>query len=221
MKRILSMSTGTALAMLLVASPSIATTPALDVTMTGGIQFAGETGGIVDPRAEMRVQVLNAMNQQPLPGSIVQIRFANCVGNDLHLSTSQPDHPGSLFDCASFTVSAITLADGIARFRLLGSASSGPGNPPGLTSGCAEVRVDGIIINPVVRVGAYDLDGKNGVNAADQALFLATLFAGPSGYRTRADLNGDGLCNAADLARMLNVLFGGGSLTSNAAPVCF
>jgi len=221
MKRILSMSTGTALALLLVASPSLATTPALEVTMTPGIQLAGETGGVVDERAELRVTVLNAMNHQPLPGSVVQIRFANCVGNDLHLSTTQPSHPGSLFDCASFTVSAITFADGIARFRILGSASSGPGNPPGLTHGCAEVRVDGIIVAPAVRIGAYDLDGKHGVTSADQALLLATMFAGPPGYRTRADLNGDGVCNSADLGKLLSVQFGGGSLTSSPAPDCF
>jgi hypothetical protein len=143
------------------------------------------------------------------------------VGNDLYLSTTQFHHPGTLFDCAARTVSAITLADGIARFRLLGNAGSGPGNPPGLISGCAVVRVDGIIISTAVRIGAYDQDGKNGVNAADQALFMATLFAGPAGYRTRADFNGDGLCNSADLGKMLSVLLGGGSLTSNTAPACF
>jgi hypothetical protein len=143
------------------------------------------------------------------------------VGNDLHLSTTQPHHPGTLFDCAGRTVSAVTFGDGIARFRLLGSASSAPGNPPGLTSGCATVRVDGVIIALTVRIGAYDQDGKNGVNAADQALFMATLFAGPAGYRTRADLNGDGLCNSADLGKMLTVLLGGGSTASNTAPVCF
>jgi hypothetical protein len=78
-----------------------------------------------------------------------------------------------------------------------------------------------VIIALAVRIGAYDQDGKNGVNAADQALFMATLFAGPAGYRTRADLNGDGLCNSADLGKMLTVLLGGGSTASNAAPACF
>jgi len=221
MKRILSMSTGTALAMLLVAGPSIATTPALDVTMTPGVQLAAETGGVVDARAEMRVRVLNALNQQPLPNSTVQIQFGGCTDSDLHLAATQPHHSGVFFDCASRTVSAISGVDGIATFRLLGSAASGPGNPPGLTSGCAVVRVDGALVASAVRVGAYDLDGRNGVNSADQALLLATLFAGPPGYRTRADLNGDGVCNSADLGKLLSVQFGGGSLTSSPAPVCF
>jgi hypothetical protein len=72
-----------------------------------------------------------------------------------------------------------------------------------------------------VRLAAYDLDGKNGVNAADQSLFLATLFAGPTGYRTRADYNGDGQVNSADLAKLLAVQFSGGSLASAPAPFCF
>jgi hypothetical protein len=126
MKRILSMSTGTALAMLLVASPSFATTPALEVTMTGGVQLAGETGGVVDKRAEMRVTVLNAMDHQPLPGAVVQLLLGNCVGNDLHLSTTQPHHPGNLFDCAARTVSAISFADGIARFRRSAARAAPP-----------------------------------------------------------------------------------------------
>jgi hypothetical protein len=41
-----------------------------------------------------------------------------------------------------------------------------------------------------VRIGAYDQDGRNGVNAADQALFMATLFAGPAGVADPGAVDG-------------------------------
>lgn len=222
MNRIRSMSTGAALAMMSLAATSFATTPLPIATMTGGVQLGGHTGGVVDPRAELRITLTNSVNQQPLVNSLVTVYFSACEAADLHLAATQPFHPAvHQFDCSNRTVTAISNIQGVATFRILGSASAVPGNSPGLSTGCAIIRADGIVLAVDVRVAAYDLDGRNGVNAADQSLLLGTLFAGPTGYRSRADYNGDGLVNSADLAKHMAVMFSAGSMESAAVPFCF
>ena len=188
--------------------------------VTGGIQLAGSSSGVTDSRCELDVTVRDAANN-PKQLCTVTLHFGSCAGADLHLAATQ-SFPGMAFNCAAQTASAVTDAQGVARFRILGSASAGPGNPPGLTSPCVLVDGNGVILNSGnrVRLAAYDLDGANGVTAADEALFMSTLFASPAGYRERADYNGDGVCNSADLARIMGVLIAGGSVTS-AASLCF
>jgi hypothetical protein len=124
------------------------------------------------------------------------------------------------FNCAGAVVTAVTNASGQATFRIVGGASAGPGNPPGITTGCAVIKADGQTLSPPggVIVGQYDLNTSGGVNAADQGIFLGSLFGA---YRARADYNGSGTVTAADLAKLLSVQFAAGSGVSAPAPWCF
>jgi hypothetical protein len=207
---------GAAAAIVLIAGASLAQTL---VPPGAGIQLGGQVAGVPDPHSEFRVRLLGG--GQPLVGQTIDVLFSGCasVGTDLHPATNQ-NFPGMTWSCANRKASAVTDANGYATFRLMGGASATPGNSPGLVGACALVVGYGGIVFANVRVGAYDLDGTSGVNAADQSLFMQTLFAGPGGYRTRADYNGDGLCNTADFSKFLGILLLGASATS-ATPVCF
>jgi hypothetical protein len=192
----------------------------VNTIVQGGIQFGQVTNGVANPRCELDITI-RALDNSPMANCPVEIHFADCAGSDLHLSDVQV-FPGMTVDCANRVVGTTSDAQGIAHFRILGSASALPGNSTGLTDACAKVFAKGIMVNQLnpVRLAAYDLDGANGVTAADEALFMATLFAGPAGYRMRADYNGDGACNSADLAKFLSVLFASGS-TSSVTSLCF
>lgn len=216
MKRILAAHSVAAL--LLFARASSADLPFPTTVQAAGIQLGGLLSGATDPRATAKIRILDNTNQ-PLVGSVVELLFGNCGGWDLHVATAQ-SFPGMTWNCTSKVAAAVTDANGYASFRLAGSGSAGPGNPAGFVGGCVTVRADGVVLAVDVRLATYDLDGKNGVNAADQSIFMATLFAGPGGYRTRADYNGDGLCTIADLSKFLGVLLAGGS-ASSATPNCF
>jgi hypothetical protein len=209
-------------ALLLVAGVAMAGVPsAANSSLPTGIQFVGTQGGVVDSKGQAIVTVRDAGNN-PVINSTVEIIFTSCasaVPSDLNLDDVQP-FPGISLNCAGTVVTAITNASGQATFRIVGGAGALPGNNPGITTACATVRADGQVLGNL-RVGAYDLNTTGGVNAADQSLFLATLFASPVGYRARADYNGDGVCNAADLSKLLSVTFGAGSGTSAAVPFCF
>jgi hypothetical protein len=175
----------------------------------------------VDARGEAVVIVRDCGNN-PTANATVELQFGACCSgpvSDLRFPPAQ-SFPGMAWVLEPDAVaSAITNEQGRAVFRIVGGAASSPGNPPGLTTACATVRADGMVLG-TLRVGAYDLNSSGGVNAADQSLLLSTLFASPNGYRTRADYNGDGLINSADLAKILSVQFGAGSLTSGTAMAC-
>jgi hypothetical protein len=186
-----------------------------------GIQYVGTTGGVADVKGQAIVTVRDAGNN-PVINSTVELLFGACasaVNSDLNLDDVQP-FAGNTVSCAGNVIVAITNASGQATFRVVGGASAVPGNNPGITTACCTVRADGQVLGPL-RVGAYDLNSSGGVNGADQSLLLATLFAGPAGYRCRADFNGNGIVDSADLSKLLSVQFGAGSLTSAAVPFCF
>jgi hypothetical protein len=209
-------------ALLLVAGVAMAGVPsAANSTLPAGIQYVGSQGGVVDAKGQAIVTVRDAGNN-PVINSTVELLFGACataVPSDLNLDDVQP-FPGLAVNCAGNVVVAVTNASGQATFRIVGGAAALPGNNPGITTPCCTVRADGQVLG-TLRVGAYDLNTSGGVNAADQSLFLSTLFASPAGYRCRADYNGDGLCNSADLSKILSVQFGAGSGTSAVAPFCF
>jgi hypothetical protein len=196
-------------ALLLVASVATAGMPtAANSTLPNGIQLVGMNGGVVDAKGQAVVIVRDEFNNSA--GSTVTLVFDNCASNpnsDLNLASVQP------FLGNGCTISA---PGGTATFRVLGGAKALPGNNPGITTACCTVLADGVVLG-TLRVGAYDLNSSGGVNAADIALFLGTLFASPAGYRCRADYNGDGLCNSADLAKIMTLP----GLTSATAPFCF
>lgn len=191
-------------------------------SLPAGIQLVGMSPAGADPKGDALVIVRDAGNQ-PTPNAYVEILFGPCCSApapDLRFAPTQP-FPGMGW---SFTpggpiASIVTDQHGHALFRIVGGAAAIPGNNPGLATACATVRADGFVLG-TLRVGAYDLNSSGGVNAADQSLFLATLFASPAGYRARADYNGDGLVNSADLAKILAVEFTAGSIESGAAMAC-
>jgi len=209
-------------ALLLVAGVAMAGVPsAANSSLPTGIQFVGTQGGVADVKGQAIVTVRDAGNN-PVINSTVELLFGACasaVPSDLNLDDVQP-FPGNTVSCAGNVVVAVTNASGQATFRVVGGASAVPGNNPGITTPCLTVRADGQVLG-TLRVAAYDLNTTGGVNAADQSLFLATLFASPAGYRCRADYNGDGVCNAADLSKLLGVTFGAGSGVSAVVPFCF
>ena len=192
----------------------------VNTLIPGGIQFGAIRNSLADASCELDITVRMSDNN-PLANCPVEIHFADCAGFDLHLSDTQV-FPGMKIVCANRVVATTSDAQGVAHFRIMGSASAVPGNSTGLTEACAKVYADGILMNRLnpVRVAAYDLDGANGMTPADEALFLSTLFAGPGGYRMRADYNGDGVCNSADLAKFLSVLFASGA-TGSVTSLCF
>jgi len=210
MKRILAAFTIVALPLL--ADTSFATTPVPTTALAAGVQLGGLLSGVTDPHVTARIRILDGANQ-PMAGSTVDLLFGNCAFFEMKIATTQ-SFPGMIWDCATRTATAVTDANGYASFGLRGSAISGIA---GMVQPCVAIRADGVVLG-VTRLAAYDLDGKNGVNAADQSLFMSTLFSGQ--YRSRADYNGDGLVNISDLSKFLAVLLAGGSATS-ATPNCF
>jgi hypothetical protein len=209
-------------ALLLVAGVAMAGVPsAANSTLPLGIQFVGHTGGVADVKGQAVVIVRDAGNN-PVINSTVELLFGACasaVNSDLNLDDVQT-FAGNAVNCAGNVIVAVTNGSGQATFRIIGGASALPGNNPGITTACCTVRADGQVLG-VLRVGAYDLNTSGGVNGADQSLLLATLFAGPAGYRCRGDYNGNGIVDSADLSKLLSVQFGAGSLTSAVAPFCF
>jgi hypothetical protein len=205
-------------AMLVVASAAMAGVPsAANSPVVGGIQLGGTQGGVVDSRVQAVITVKDASNN-PVINSTVELQFGNCytaANSDMKFCNTQP-FAGLTTNCAGHVIAAITNASGQATFRVVGGASALPGNSPGIVAACLVVKADGVTINNgnPVRIAAYDLNTSGGVNAADQSLFLSTLFGS---YRSRADYNGDGAVNSADLSKLLAVQFGGGSSTSCAS----
>jgi hypothetical protein len=181
----------------------------------GGFDLAGDDSGVVDSRVVKEVIIRDAFNNG-LPNQTVTIRFANCTSQDIRLSADQPHHPGGLFDCANKMVSAVTDANGVARFRVAGSANNTGGNSPGLSTACAEARIGSTVIG-MLRVAAYDQNGVSGVNPVDLSLYLSDLFGpgAPANYRCRVDYNGDLALNVIDLSYFLTTMFQNGSKESH------
>lgn len=216
-------------ALLLSACAAWASVPSLaNSTVPAGIQLVGSTGGTPDAKGEAVVIVRDAGNNT-LPGVTVYLEFENCMGpsqpnKDMFINRTQPwavdgaSNPQMFyqtFGVAQTPVAwATTDATGTARFRLLGKSNAGPGNPLGITSACARIWLTTVGVGPSLNtyVGSYDLNGVGGVNAADQGIFLGSLFGA---YRARADYNGSGTVTAADLAKLLAVQFAAGSLVSS------
>src|SRR5262245_41771238 len=126
----------------LAASVAFAGVPDATKSSVGNfINLGGHTTGTVDVRVVKTLVVRDASNAG-VANATVEIRFANCVSQDIRLSGTQPHHPGALFDCPNKIVSAITDGSGTGTFRIAGGATSVSGtNPPGATTACAEVRV--------------------------------------------------------------------------------
>jgi hypothetical protein len=177
------------------------------VLVLGGFNSAG----IVDANATKQILVTDPAGN--LSGNCtVVIDFSACTAQDIRLSQDQPHHPGTLFNCAAKTVTAVSNASGIATFRLAGGAAHSGANSPGVSSPCAVVRVEGILLGSLV-VAAPDEDSSEGVNALDLAAFASDRFGS---YRARSDFDGDGSLTALDLSIFARFRFSGQSTNTHA-----
>lgn len=175
------------------------------------------------PTGEFTV-VLRDLANNPVPNGPVTIDFSGC-GAEIRLAAQQL--PGTVVNCAARTVTRITDAQGRATFRVMGGSS---GAPWIIGNACAAVRGPGndgttIVLLQTVQASVYELDGANGLTAADLSLFLQDFFTGavPPSYAARSDHNFvNGGCSsqqvtAADLARWIDLFFSAGAYGT---PLC-
>jgi hypothetical protein len=191
---------------LVVASP-VLSQPVPCFEVGPNIVLGGLTDGVVDIRATKQIVVRSFGSCEPVENAVVIITF-DCP--DIRLCDVQPHHPGAAFDCGTRRVFAWTNAQGIATIRVAGSSINSGGNPPGHAVGCAEVRVDGVLIG-VLPVATPDENGSDGVSAIDLAAFAGDRFGA---YRGRSDMDGNGVIDAIDLSVWAGFRFGGGSESS-------
>lgn len=189
-----------------------------NATTCPGVNPCVTTGTVArDNSFLVKLVTVRDAGNNPINNSSVTINFSACAepGNggatpalDIDISTLQPHHPGALRNCAANTVTAVTNSSGVAVFRIAGSADNGtgPGGAAGVTTACAEVRADGVLLGNL-RVAAYDHNNGSGVNGGDVSRVLGDAFAGL--FRNRSDLNADLLTNGSDFSVELGVAFTG------------
>jgi hypothetical protein len=178
----------------------------------------GSNGGVADPAGAFQV-VVRSVTCTPLPGSTVTIDFGACTP-DIHIGSAQIS-PVTV-DCAGRRVSAVTDANGIARFIVLGGASNPTGATPGYTAQgfcqsvptCAKVYADGFLLASIA-VSTYDQNMSGGVNPADVSAWLGDIFSGQ--YFGRSDYDANGLLSPVDLSKLLGVSLNHRSTSSSAA----
>jgi hypothetical protein len=190
------------------ASPSEAGLNPVIIGEPRGVALVGHHGA-ADPVGQVSFQVVQRFSGVPLVSLPVQLGFGGC--GDVRLY-SDVVAEGISLDCQNQVATAYTDGQGVARFTLVGGGSG----PPIVTGPCATVRVAGYTF-PALVVSAFDLDGMNGVSAADGSILAADLFSGQ--YRARSDFDGDGDVDALDLGFFARALFGGGSPASGSV-VC-
>jgi hypothetical protein len=169
--------------------------------------LGGNQGGAVDPRARKRIIVRNWANQ-PVANATVVINLGDCA--DVRLCSTQPNHPGALFNCPAKTLTAVTNENGLAEFLVGGGATNGGGNAPGNSYDCATLRADGLLLAHMT-IAAPDQNGVDGVTVPDLAAWASDRFGD---YRGRSDFNGDHVLDVIDLALWAGFRFGGGSESS-------
>jgi hypothetical protein len=174
------------------------------------VALVGISNGVVDPLGEF-VVVVRGLSNNPLPGRIVEIDFSGCAGVTLGGPASQT-FPGVTTDCTGHIISALSDANGIARFRIAGGGGAG-GSSDGPAPDCVHVRAARVLLLTTPSVQIFDLDGFNGVKANDLSLWLAD-FARGAPYLSRSDYDGNGRVGINDLSVWLNVFGAGGSVTS-------
>jgi hypothetical protein len=187
-----------------VPDPTKSTIPNNNINL-GAYTASGDGNGVVNAEAIKQITVRDAGNN-PIANSTVVINFTNCVSQDIRLSNDQRHHPGALFNCPAKTVTAVTNASGVAEFRVSGGATNS-GNSAGHTTGCAEVRADGVLLG-TIRVGAPDENFASGINVIDLGLFASDRFGA---YRSRSDFDGSGAVNVLDLGIWADFRFGPGA----------
>jgi hypothetical protein len=186
-----------------VVGPSNCTVPA-------GIYLVGSKAGVPDPAGLFSVTVRDLANN-PMPNLQVEIDFANTP--DLSPASVQL-YPGLTVKCgATTTVSRLTDANGVASFIIMGSARN-LYSVPGTVGGQVVVRAAGTTLATVIGA-AFDLDGANGVNGDDVAIWLCD-FGGSQNFG-RDDYDFTGGVGATDISRLFLEISSGNS-TESATP---
>ncbi len=195
------------LALGVLAHPALSQIPSSTLhTLPAFIPLVGHDGaGNADPAGEVQV-IVRDIGGNRLPGIPVRFDLSRCT--DLRIAAVQP-FPGLTVDCSGRVVSAISDAEGIARFRIVGGALN-PSGAPGASFLAAMVWVGGENVSPVGKtVCAFDQNGLNGVDANDLSAWLADYGAGL--LVGRSDYDGSGALGPNDLSRWILLYFGGGS----------
>jgi hypothetical protein len=176
-------------------------------TLPKDLPLVGHAGSAADPVGSATF-VLRLASNTPIPGAAVVLDFSAC--SDLRLSTDALE-PGFTLDCTQRRITGTTDIFGQVTFRIVGA---GNGGPPRALPACVAAYGNGVPLGSF-HASAFDLDGMNGVSAADGSMLARDLFSGQ--YRARSDFDGDGDLDAIDLGLFARALFGGGSPASGAA----
>ena len=186
-----------------VPSPTNSTTP-LCITLVGSLAGAPDAAG------QFNIVVRDLANN-PLNGASVVIDLSNCL--DIAICNDQLDAAATV-NCGAKTTRKFTDALGSVTFTVLGG-SNGAGNASTLLGG-GRIFANGTLIQSP-SVSAYDLDGANGVGAADLSAWLTDFGSGNAYGRSDYDCNGT--VGAGDLSFWLTE-FGAGTSAASCAVSC-
>lgn len=178
---------------------------AANSTQPGRIHIGGTKGGVADP-ANAFVVTVRDLSNNVIAGSLVEVRFGACA--DLFPSSFQP--LGQSVDCVNRIVSATTDFSGVAQMNIVGAADA---SLAGSGLACATIWADGVPLGSV-QVSAWDLDGVNGVDYHDIALWLTDFYAGV--YVQRSDHDFISGVGANDLSLLLCMVVSEGETESGA-----
>jgi hypothetical protein len=201
------------LAVALSASPGAPQMPCggCNSTTPACIMLVGSYGGAPDAAAGQFTVIVRDLANNPLVGATVVIDISNAI--DMAICSDQHD-PSAVVDCAGGRVSKLTASDGSVTFTILGH-SNGAGNASSLLNSGRIFSNGTRIQSPTV--AAYDLDGANGVGAADLSAWLTDFGSGnPYG---RSDYDCNGTVGAGDLSFWLTE-FGAGTSAASCAVAC-
>ena len=124
-------------------------------------------------------------------------------------------YPGLTVDCATRTVTAITDANGVARFDIVGAGLAHPMDGGSRLTGCAQVRADpGDVPLGTMSVAVYDQDGRDGLSVDDVWLWRCDYASAM--YYPRSDYNHDYTVGVFDFQALVERFWQGGSQQSGA-----
>jgi len=199
---------GAAVAFAGVPSPGNSDTP-LRINL-GGTNSGTLLADATSPGALVTVTVRDLGNN-PIANSSVVFDFSGNV-SDTRIGDTQV-YPGTLANCGTHGVSALTDAFGVATFAVQGAGLTVVGAPH--AGGSGKIYADGVLLG-TVNVGLYDLDG-GGVGGLDLGRLGSDILSG--GNYDRVDYNNDGAGDGLDLSIWGAVYFAASS-DANSATFC-
>ena len=191
------------------------------------VSLVGHNGAATDDHRDFDVTVRDIANNV-VAGATVRIEFGACSRYVVAAQASQHAYAGfaaPIVNGATRTVSQVTNALGVAKFRIVGGTcnfpggnTSGVGTPGAIPAGgnpgdCVHVFADpGGADLGFVKVTAYDqrdTGGARGVDGLDVTQFGTDLFGipGPFVYHARSDYTCDGSVDGLDATLLGQILF--------------